>query len=226
MGYKEDFIAFMVRSDVLCFGSFQTKSGRTSPYFINAGNYCTGAQASLLGEYYASCIMENMPNFDLLYGPAYKGIPLAVSTSVALYRKFGVDRAYCFNRKETKDHGEGGLFIGKRPKDGDKVVLIDDVVTAGLSLKESISLLKNTADVQIAGLFISVDRMERGAGLDTVVHEIGRELGIPIFPIITIREIINYLYKKEIDGSVFIDDAVLERMEQYLKKYGGCPNNI
>ena len=147
MTYKEEFITFMVRSGVLTFGDFTTKSGRKTPYFVNTGNYKTGAQAAKLGDYYAACIQENMPDgITCLFGPAYKGIPLAVSAAASLYRSYDRDLPYCFNRKEAKDHGEGGTMVGYKPQDGDDVAIVEDVVTAGTAVRESIELFKHVAD--------------------------------------------------------------------------------
>ncbi|HPU58701.1 MAG TPA: orotate phosphoribosyltransferase, partial [Candidatus Avimonas sp.] len=153
MPYKEQFIEFMVRAGVLTFGDFITKSGRKTPYFINTGNYRTGAQAAKLGEFYADCIMENIESgIDALFGPAYKGIPLSVACAIALSNKYGRDLNYCFNRKEAKDHGEGGSMVGYKLKDGDRVVIIEDVITAGTAMRECIPVLKSAANVEIAGL--------------------------------------------------------------------------
>ena len=163
MTYQEEFITFMVRSGVLTFGDFTTKSGRKTPYFVNTGNYKTGAQAAKLGDYYAACIQENLPDgVDCLFGPAYKGIPLTVAAASSLYRNYDRDLPYCFNRKEAKDHGEGGTMIGYQPKDGDRVVIVEDVVTAGTAVRETIELFKHIADVKFASLIVSVDRMEKG----------------------------------------------------------------
>ena len=165
MTYKEEFITFMVRSGVLTFGDFTTKSGRKTPYFVNTGNYKTGAQAAKLGDYYAACIQEHMPDgITCLFGPAYKGIPLAVSAAASLYRNYDRDLPYCFNRKEAKDHGEGGSMVGYKPQDGDDVAIVEDVVTAGTAVRESIELFKHVADVNIKALFVSVDRMGRAPG--------------------------------------------------------------
>lgn len=161
MTYKESFIKFMVDCGVLTFGEFTLKSGRVAPYFINCGNYKTGAQLAKLGEYYAECIHENNIPAETLFGPAYKGIPLAVSTVVALSNKFGIDVSYCFDRKEAKDHGEGGMFVGKKLCDGEKVIIIDDVMTSGKALRESMPKLKSAADVDVTGMVITVDRQER-----------------------------------------------------------------
>jgi len=221
MPYKEQFIEFMVRAGVLTFGDFITKSGRKTPYFINTGNYRTGAQAAKLGEFYADCIMENIESgIDALFGPAYKGIPLSVACAIALSNKYGRDLNYCFNRKEAKDHGEGGSMVGYKLKDGDRILIIEDVITAGTAVRECIPVLKSAADIEIAGLVISVDRMERGSGGLSAIEEIKREFGIKTYPIVTVREIIGCLHNRQIDGRVYVDDAVRRRMEEYLKTYG------
>ena len=222
MTYQEEFITFMVRSGVLTFGDFTTKSGRKTPYFINTGNYKTGAQAAKLGDYYAACIQQNLPEgVDCLFGPAYKGIPLAVSAAASLYRNYDRDLPYCFNRKEVKDHGEGGMMVGYKPQNGDRVVIVEDVVTAGTAVRESIELFKHVADVNINALIVSVDRMERGTGEKTTINELREQYGIRVFPIVTVREVIDFLYNREIDGKVYIDDAMKARMEDYLAQYGG-----
>ncbi len=219
--YQEEFITFMVRSGVLTFGDFVTKSGRRTPYFVNTGNYKTGAQAALLGDYYAACIQENQPGgVDCLFGPAYKGIPLAVSAAASLYRNFGRDLPYCFNRKEAKDHGEGGSMVGYRPKDGDRVAIVEDVVTAGTAVRESIALFKGVADVQMTALFVSVDRMERGTRDCSTLDELREDYGIQVCPIVTVREVMEYLHNRPVDGKVYIDDGTRGRMEDYLARYG------
>ena len=222
MTYKEEFITFMVRSGVLTFGDFTTKSGRKTPYFVNTGNYKTGAQAAKLGDYYAACVQENMPQgITCLFGPAYKGIPLAVSTAASLYRDYGRDLPYCFNRKEAKDHGEGGTMIGYQPKDGDRVVIVEDVVTAGTAVRETIELFKHIADVKFASLIVSVDRMEKGTGEKTTINELREQYGIAVHPIVTVRQVIDFLHNREIDGKVYIDDEMKGKMEAYLEQYGG-----
>ncbi|HIS52227.1 MAG TPA: orotate phosphoribosyltransferase [Candidatus Onthomonas avicola] len=221
MTYKEEFITFMVRSGVLTFGDFTTKSGRKTPYFVNTGNYKTGAQAARLGDYYAACVQENLPDgITALFGPAYKGIPLAVTTAASLYRNYGRDLPYCFNRKEVKDHGEGGSMVGYKPQDGDKIAIIEDVVTAGTAVRESIALFEHVAKVDIRALFVSVDRMERGTRDCSTLDELRQDYGIQVYPIVTVREIIDYLYQRPVDGRVLIDDAMRERMEAYLTAYG------
>ena len=198
MTYKEEFITFMVRSGVLTFGDFTTKSGRKTPYFVNTGNYKTGAQAAKLGDYYAACIQENMPDgITCLFGPAYKGIPLAVSAAASLYRSYDRDLPYCFNRKEAKDHGEGGTMVGYKPQDGDDVAIVEDVVTAGTAVRESIELFKHVADVNMKALFVSVDRMERGTRDCSTLDELRQDYGIKVFPIVTVREVIDFLHNPQ-----------------------------
>lgn len=221
MTYKEEFITFMVHSGVLTFGDFTTKSGRKTPYFINTGNYKTGAQAAKLGDYYAACIQENLPQeVDCLFGPAYKGIPLAVAAASSLYRSYGRDLPYCFNRKEAKDHGEGGSMVGYKPQDGDRVVIVEDVVTAGTAVRETIELFTHVAEVDLCALIVSVDRMERGTGDKTTLDELRVEHGIAVYPIVTVREIIAFLHNNPIDGRVYIDDEMKGSMEAYLTEYG------
>ncbi|MPM13539.1 Orotate phosphoribosyltransferase [bioreactor metagenome] len=221
MTYQEEFITFMVRAGVLTFGDFTTKSGRKTPYFINTGNYKTGAQAARLGDYYAACIQERLPQgVDCLFGPAYKGIPLAVAAASSLYRNYDRDLPYCFNRKEIKDHGEGGAMVGYQPKDGDRVVIVEDVVTAGTAVRESLALFQTVADVRVRALVVSVDRMERGTGSRTTLDELRQDHGIEVYPIVTVREIIAFLHGREVDGTVWLDDTGRERMEDYLSEYG------
>jgi len=222
MDYKQEFIQFMVRSGVLTFGDFTAKSGRKTPYFINTGNYKTGAQAARLGEFYAKCLTENIPgHIDALFGPAYKGIPLAVAAAISLANQYNRDVNYCFNRKEAKDHGEGGTMVGYKLKDGDKVVIIEDVITAGTAMRETLPLLKAAANnVEVVGVIISVDRTERGQGEKSAIQEMKEEFGIPVYPIVTAREIIDALYNVEVDGKVYIDDGVKAKMEAYLEQYG------
>ncbi len=225
MGYKEAFIRFMVESGALRFGDFVTKSGRNTPYFINTGCYCTGGQIDKLGSFYAACIMENMKTGAIweapaaLFGPAYKGIPLSIATAGALYRKYDLDLNYCFNRKECKDHGEKGIITGYQPQDGDRILIIEDVITAGTAVREVLPLLKAAADVKVEGLVISVDRMERGTGNKTAVQEIYDQYGIRTFPIVTVREIISALHNKPVNGRVCINDEMRGRMEAYLAQY-------
>lgn len=220
MSYKKEFIEFMVKSGVLTFGDFTTKSGRKTPYFVNTGNYKTGYQAGKLGEFYAKCIEENIrEDIKALFGPAYKGIPLSVATAISLANEFDRDINYCFNRKEAKDHGEGGTMVGYKLQDGDKVLVIEDVITAGTAIRECLPVLKEAANIEIAGLIISVDRMERGQTNKTAIQEIYDEFGIKTYPIVTVREIIDTLHNVPVDGKVYIDDAMKAKMEAYLEQY-------
>lgn len=221
MTYQEEFITFMVRSGVLTFGDFVTKSGRKTPYFVNTGNYKTGAQAACLGDYYAACMNEHLgDDVTALFGPAYKGIPLVVAGSASLYRNYSRDLPYCFNRKEAKDHGEGGSMVGYKPKDGDVIAIVEDVVTAGTAVRESIELFRQVADVKITTLFVSVDRMERGTRDCSTLDELRQDYGIQVWPIVTVREIIEFLHNRPIDGKVYIDDEMKGKMEAYLEQYG------
>lgn len=216
MGYKQDFIKFMVNSGVLTFGEFTLKSGRLSPYFMNSGNYKTGAQLAKLGEFYAECIHDNGIEFDTLFGPAYKGIPLAVSTAVALYGKFGIDVNYCFDRKEAKDHGEGGCIVGKQLTDGERVVIIEDVMTSGKALREVMPKLKEAADVSVSAMVIQVDRMEKGLNGDkSAVQEVSGEFGVNIYPIVNMNDIIEAIGDGIVPGREY-----LEKMIEYRKVYG------
>ncbi len=221
MTYQEEFITFMVQAGVLTFGDFTTKSGRKTPYFINTGNYKTGAQAARLGDYYAACIQEKLPEgITCLFGPAYKGIPLAVAAASSLYRNYDRDLPYCFNRKEVKDHGEGGSMVGYQPQNGDSVVIVEDVVTAGTAVRESIELFKSVAKVKIKALIVSVDRMERGTKNCTTLDELREEHGIQVCPIVTVREVIAFMHNRPVDGKVYINDEMKARMEDYLREYG------
>lgn len=212
---KKEFIEFMMSADVLRFGEFITKSGRKTPYFVNTGNYKTGEQISKLGDFYAACIHEICGDkFDGMFGPAYKGIPLATAAAGALYRNYGIDKPYFFNRKEIKDHGEGGGLIGYQPKDGDKIIIIEDVITAGTAVRETVPLLKACADVSVTDMFISVNRCEVGQNSSkTAVQEVKEQFGITVHSIITVADIHEYLKTKE----EYKD--VLKNMEAYMAQY-------
>ncbi len=215
MTYKESFIKFMVECGVLTFGDFTLKSGRKAPYFINTGNYNTGKQLAKLGEFYAECIKENNIDVETLFGPAYKGIPLAVACASALYNKYDTEVNYCFDRKEAKDHGEGGVIVGKKLTDGEKVVIIEDVITAGTAIRQVLPVLKNAADVDITGMVISVDRMEKGQGEYSAVQEVYNEFGIKIYPIVTVNDIIDAIRNGVVEGKEYLD-----KMLEYRKTYG------
>ena len=216
MTYKESFIKFMVDSGVLTFGEFTLKSGRKAPYFINTGNYKTGAQLSMLGKYYAECIKENGIEVETLFGPAYKGIPLSVSASIALFDKFCIEVSYCFDRKEAKDQGEGGVFVGKQLKDGEKVVIIEDVMTSGKALREVLPKLKEAANVDITGMVITVDRMEKALDSDmSAVQSAYKDFGVKVYSIVNINDIIKAIEDGIIEGKEY-----LEAMKNYRSTYG------
>lgn len=219
--YKKEFIEFMIECGVLTFGDFVTKSGRKTPFFVNTGNYQTGSQLSKLGEFYAQAIKENFgEDYGILFGPAYKGIPLSVTTSIALSNKYNIDVKYCSNRKEVKDHGDTGILLGSKLKDGDKVLIVEDVTTAGTSIYETMPILKSQADVEVKGLIISVDRMERGQGEASALTEIREKFGFKTCAIVTMAEVIDYLYNKEVNGKVIINDEIKTRIDEYYKQYG------
>lgn len=213
MDIKKDFTSFMEDAGVLTFGDFVTKSGRSTPYFINTGRYKTGAQIAKLGDFYARLIYESGEKFDALFGPAYKGIPLAVAASSSLYRNYGIDVPYCFNRKEAKDHGEGGSIVGYMPKSGDRIAIIEDVVTAGTAVRESAELLSAIADVSITALFVSVDRCEKGTGETSALQELHDSMGINVHPIVTVYDIIAALPE---------NDDRIPKMRAYLARYGAA----
>ncbi len=216
LNYKQRFIKFMVENGVLTFGDFTLKSGRKAPYFINTGNYKTGAQLARLGEYYAECIVDNDIDGETLVGPAYKGIPLAVTTAVALWNNHKKDVNYCFDRKEVKDHGEGGMFVGKQLKDGEKVILIEDVMTSGKALREMLPKLAQAAKVEVAGMVISVDRQEKALNSDlSAVQEAYKEFGIKVYSIVTMQDIIGAIEEGVIEGREY-----LGKMKEYRSVYG------
>lgn len=213
--YKQRFIQFMVENEVLLFGEFTLKSGRRAPYFINSGKYRTGSQIAALGEYYAACYLEHGVEADTLVGPAYKGIPLAVSTAVALALNHGVDLGFCFDRKEVKDHGEGGLFVGKELKKGDRVAIIEDVMTSGKALREILPKIKAEADAEVAAMIISVDRQEKGTGEKSAVQEAFDEFGVKVYSIVTMTDIIS-----AIEDGVIAGKEYLQAMKDYRAQYG------
>ena len=220
--YKKDFIEFMLSCGVLRFGDFVTKSGRKTPFFINTGFYRTGGQmAKLGGEFYAKAIQDNFGlDFDVLFGPAYKGIPLSVAATMEISRLYGRDIRYCSNRKEIKDHGEKGILLGSPISAGDKVVIIEDVTTAGTSIRETVPIIKAQGTDDIMGLVVSVDRMERGTGDVSALTEIENEFGIRTCSIVSMKDVIECLYNREYEGRVIIDDALMERIDAYYEQYG------
>lgn len=218
--YKIDFIEFMIDSNVLTFGDFTTKSGRKTPFFINAGNYKTGAQLKQLGEFYAKAIQENYDDFDILFGPAYKGIPLSVTTTMALHDLYKKNVSFCSNRKELKDHGDKGILLGSKLQDKNRVLIIEDVTTAGTSIYETMPILKAQADVDVIGLIISVDRMERGKGDQSALVELKDHFKMKTCAIVTMEEVVAYLHNRSINGTVLIDDAMKKSIEAYYELYG------
>lgn len=216
MTYKESFIKFMVDCGVLTFGDFTLKSGRKAPYFVNTGNYKTGKQLAKLGEYYAECINDHKIEVETLFGPAYKGIPLSVAAAVALANNFDKDVNYCFDRKEVKDHGEGGLFVGRKPVDGEKIVIIEDVMTSGKALDEVYPKLKSAADVNITGMVITVDRQEKALNSEkSAVQNAKEKYGVDVYSIVTMTDII-----KAIEDGVIPFKEYLSQMKAYRAKYG------
>lgn len=214
--YKQEFIRFMVNNGVLKFGEFTLKSGRKAPYFINTGNYKTGKQLAKLGQYYAACIHDNHLEADTLVGPAYKGIPLSVATAIALYHDYEKEMNYCFDRKEVKDHGEGGLFVGKQLVDGERVIIIEDVMTSGKALREILPKLEAAANVKVVGMIISVDRQEKALNSDlSAVAEAKREFDVDVYSVVTMNDIIAAIEEGVIDGKEH-----LAEMYKYRNTYG------
>lgn len=219
--YKQEFIEFMVDCQVLKFGDFVTKSGRKTPFFVNTGFYRTGAQLRRLGDYYARAIHDKFGlEFDVLFGPAYKGIPLTVAATIAISELYGTDIRYCSNRKEVKDHGDKGILLGSPIQDGDRVVLIEDVTTAGTSIQETLPIIRAQGDVQPVGLVVSVDRMERGTGTKSALKEIEEKYGLQTTAIVTMAEVVEHLYKREYKGRVIIDDEMKKAIDAYYEQYG------
>ena len=220
--YKQQFIEFMVDSQVLKFGDFTLKSGRKSPFFMNAGAYVTGSQLRKLGEYYAKAIHDNYGlDFDVLFGPAYKGIPLTVATTMAISELYGKEIRYCSNRKEVKDHGDTGILLGSKLQDGDRVVIIEDVTTSGKSIEETFPILKAQADVEIKGLMVSLNRMERGLSSEkSALEKIRGKYGFEANAIVTMQDVVECLYNKPYQGKIYIDDGLKSAIDQYYETYG------
>lgn len=217
MSYKNDFIDFMIESDVLKFGDFTLKSGRKSPFFMNAGAYVTGSQLKRLGEFYAKAIHEHYgDDFDVLFGPAYKGIPLGVATVIAFSNLYDKEIRYCSNRKEEKDHGDAGILLGSKIKDGDKVVIIEDVTTSGKSIEETFPIIEAQGDVEILGLMVSLNRMEKGLSSDkSALDEIKEKYGFDANAIVSMDEVVEYLDEK---GQ--LDEDIKKRIDEYYETYG------
>ena len=219
--YKQEFIEFMVECQVLRFGDFVTKSGRKTPFFVNTGYYRTGQQLHRLGRYYARAIRDRFGlDFDVLFGPAYKGIPLSVAASIALSEDYGKEVRYLSNRKEIKDHGDTGILLGGPVGEGDKVVIIEDVTTAGTSIKETLPILKAQGNIEVVGLVVSVDRMERGDTEKSALKQIEETFGIPTAAIVNMAEVTEYLSRNEVNGQLIIDDQRMAAIKAYYEQYG------
>lgn len=219
--YKKEFIEFMIDCEVLKFGDFVTKSGRKTPFFVNTGFYRTGAQLRRLGEYYAKAIQNTFGlEFNVLFGPAYKGIPLTVATTMAISEFYDIDIKYCSNRKEVKDHGDKGILLGSPIAAQDKVVIIEDVTTAGTSIEETLPILKAQGDVNVIGLVVSVDRMERGQGAKSALSEIQEKYGFKTTAIVTMEDVVEHLYNKPYKGKIIIDDTLKAAIDGYYEQYG------
>lgn len=219
--YKKEFIEFMIDCEVLKFGDFVTKSGRKTPFFVNTGFYRTGAQLRRLGQYYAQAIKDTFgTDFDVLFGPAYKGIPLTVAATMSISELYDADIRCCSNRKEVKDHGDKGILLGSPIKDGDKVVIIEDVTTAGTSIEETLPIIKAQGDVDVLGLVVSVDRMERGKGTKSALKEIEEKYGFKTTAIVTMADVVEHLYNKPYKGKVIIDDTLKAAIDAYYEQYG------
>lgn len=219
--YKQEFIEFMIDCQVLKFGDFITKSGRKTPFFVNTGFYRTGAQLRKLGQYYAKAIEQSFGlDFDVLFGPAYKGIPLSVAAAMAISELYGADIRYCSNRKEVKDHGDKGILLGSPMGDGDRIVIIEDVTTAGTSIQETLPIIKAQGDVHPMGLVVSVDRMERGQGTKSALQEIQENYGLRTAAIVTMAEVVEHLYNRPYKGTVIIDDGLKAAIDAYYLQYG------
>lgn len=219
--YKKEFIRFLIENNALKFGEFTLKSGRISPYFLNTGMLHDGQSLSKLGKFYAEAIVDNIKDkIDVLFGPAYKGIPLAVAAVSALYQVFDLNIDYAFNRKEAKDHGDKGVIVGRKLQKSDNLVLVDDVITAGTAIRESLEVLNKQGEPKIKAVVVSVDRMEKGKGEQSAIQELSESTGIHFYPIVNIKEVIEFLRDNEINGKKIISDEMLNKMLEYRKTYG------
>ncbi len=220
--YKSRFIDFMLASDVLKFGNFTLKSGRKSPFFMNAGAYVTGEQLVLLGEFYARAIHDNFgDDFNVVFGPAYKGIPLSVICAIAYFKLYGREVKYCSNRKEVKDHGEGGSLLGYVPQDGDKVVIVEDVTTSGKSIDETYPIISGVANIEVVGLMVSLDRMEVGpGGVMCATKEVSSKYNFPVASIVNMQEVVGYLSSDKVCGKNNLGDDLIKQIDEYYENYG------
>ncbi len=217
--YKKKFAEFLVRADAFQFGEFTLKSGRSSPYFFNSSKFNNGPLIEELGSYYAAAIEENAPNCNLIYGPAYKGIPLCISTAIALSARLNQNIGYFFNRKEKKTHGDQGTLVGQFPLAGDSVVMVDDVITDGLTKIESVKLIRELCKVEFSGVLVALDRMEKNSQDNDAITEFQQKTGVPVWSIITIREICDYLKNRKIGGSVVLGESTFLKIENYLAEH-------
>ncbi len=217
--FQRDFVDLLVEYEVVRFGEFTLKSGRHSPYFVNAGQLRTGDAIARLGRAYAAQLLHHRIQCDVVFGPSYKGVPLAVATAAALAAR-GHDAGYCFDRKEAKDHGEGGVFVGTTPVDGMRAVIVDDVITSGRSIREAAALLRETADVELAAVVIAVDRQERGRTDKSTLAELRDELGAPILSMLTVRQLVDDLHSRTVGGRQVVDDDGKAAIEAYLAEHG------
>ncbi|MCD8317223.1 MAG: orotate phosphoribosyltransferase [Eggerthellaceae bacterium] len=220
--YKREFIEFMVQSDVLKFGEFTLKSGRKSPIFLNSGAYTTGSELHRLGLFYAQALNNYFgTDYDVVFGPAYKGIPLSVVTVMAIEELYGKEVSYCSNRKEVKDHGEGGALLGAELHDGDRVVIVEDVTTSGKSIEETYPIITSAADIEVVGLLVSVDRQEKGKQGDiSALQEVQERYGFPARSIVNMDEVVDYLYNRTVNGRVYIDDEQKKALDKYYEEWG------
>lgn len=218
--YKIDFIKFLVQADALKFGTFALKSGRVAPYFLNVGSFHTGEQIYSLAKFYAEALINSGVKIDVIFGPAYKGIPLATVTTSVLFSQFGKNLAYCFNRKEAKDHGEKNILVGSVLNENTKVMLIDDVITAGTAIRETIQILKLNGNPTIQGTIIALNRMEKNNDGENAVAKLEQELGAKVYSIVNLDEVIEVLYNTEVDGKVYIDDEKMTTIKKYRTQYG------
>ncbi len=217
--YKKKFAEFLVRADALQFGEFTLKSGRSSPYFFNSSKFNNGPLIEELGSYYAAAIEENAPNCNLIYGPAYKGIPLCISTAINLSARLNQNIGYFFNRKEKKTHGDQGTLVGQFPLAGDSVVMVDDVITDGLTKIESVKLIRELCKVEFSGVLVALDRMEKNSQDNDAITEFQQKTSVPVWSIITIREICDYLKNRKIGGSVVLGESTFLKIENYLAEH-------
>jgi orotate phosphoribosyltransferase len=217
--FQRDFVDLLVEYDVVRFGDFTLKSGRRSPYFVNAGQLRTGDAIARLGRAYAAQLLHHRIACDLVFGPSYKGVPLAVATAAALAAR-GHDAGYCFDRKEIKDHGEGGRFVGMVPADGMRAVIVDDVITSGVSIREAADMLRAAARVELTAVVVAVDRQERGRGEASTLAELREELGVPVLPILTVRELVDDLHARTVGGRQVVDDRHQAAIAAYLAEHG------